>query len=143
MRCDEVQIELARAPVDAAVRDALASHLASCPACERVWRLYGRIDEVLAHGPVWAPPIEFGRRVVAGASGLAPRRTRDRSILSPGVFDVAMPGLLVAVAGCVVGLAPDASIIDAVPVTWACAALSLWIGASCTRRAIRMSDRLL
>ena len=140
MRCDEAQSELARAPVDPVVQDALASHLASCPTFESVRRLYGRIDEVLAHEPAWAPPVEFGRRVVAGAPRQAPHRVPRRGILSPGAFDAAMPGLLVAVAGCVVGLATDASLIDAVPVTWVCATLSVWIGASCTRRAIRMGD---
>jgi hypothetical protein len=57
-------------------------------------------------------------------------------------LDVATPGLLIAAAGCVAGLAPDASIVDAVPLTWLCAALSLWIGASYTRRAIHVRDRL-
>ena len=142
MRCEEAQNELARDPVDPVVRDALASHLASCPACERVQRLYRQVDEVLANGPVWAPPVEFGRRVAARAPGAAPRRVAARRILSPGVLDVATPGLLIAAAGCVAALTPYASITDTVPMTWVCAALSLWIGASCTRQAIRARDRL-
>jgi hypothetical protein len=63
-------------------------------------------------------------------------------MLPLGELDVAAPGLLIAAAGCVAGLAPDASIVDAVPLTWLCAALSLWIGASCIRRAIRVRDWL-
>ena len=142
MRCEEAQKELARNPVDAVMRDALASHVASCPACERVRRLYGRIDEVLVHGPVWAVPVEFGRRVAARVPRPAPRRIAARRMLPPGVLDVATPGLLIAAAGCIAGLAPDASIVDAVPLTWLCAALSLWIGASYTRLAIHVRDRL-
>ena len=138
MRCEEVQNGLAREPEDAVVRDALASHLASCPACESVRRLYDGMDVALTQGPVWEPPVDFGRRVAASAPQPAPRRVADRRILSPGVFGVAMPGLLVAAVGCVAGLSSDALIVDAVPLTWLCAALSLWVGASFTRRVIRM-----
>ena len=57
----------------------------------------------------------------------------DRRIVSLGVFDLMMPGLLVAATGC--GVASAVLIVDAVPLTWLCAALSLWVGASFTHRA--------
>ena len=139
MRCDEAQSELAREPVDGVVRDALASHVASCPACESVQRLYGRMDVALTQGPDWEPPVDFGQRVAASAPRPAPRRVADRH---PGVFGVAMPGLLVAAVGCVAGLSSDAFIVDVVPLTWLCAALSLWVGASFMQRVIRIRDLL-
>jgi hypothetical protein len=142
MRCEEAQNELAREQGHVVVPGALASHLASCPTCERVRRLYDRMDVALTQGPVWEPPVEFGRRVAASAPRPASHRVADRRIFSPGVFDLVMPGLLVAAAGCVAGVASDVLIVDAVPLTWLCAALSLWVGASCTHRVIRLRDLL-
>jgi hypothetical protein len=142
MRCEEAQNELAREQGDAVVPGALAAHLASCPTCENVRRLYGRIDVALTQGAVWEPPVEFGRRVAASALRTAPHRVADRRIVSPGVFDLVMPGLFVAATGYIAGVASDVLIMDAVPMTWLCAALSLWVGASFTHRVIRLRDLL-
>ena len=89
-----------------------------------------RIDAVLAQDAIWEPPVAFAARVAASAPRPAPLRARRT--LSPGLFDAAGPGLLIAAAGCFAGLVADA----APTFTWLCAALSLWIGASFTRRTI-------
>ena len=89
-----------------------------------------RIDAVLAQQAVWDPPGGFAARVAASA--LPSPAHRDRRTLSPGALDAAVPGVLIAAAGCIAGLITDA----APTFTWLCAALSLWMGASFTRRTI-------
>ena len=95
-----------------------------------------RIDAVLAQGPVWEPPAEFARTVAASASRPMPHRSRRRRISTSGVVDLALPGLLVAAAGWVVGLTWDALVVDVVTLAWLCAALGLGAGALFARRAL-------
>jgi hypothetical protein len=89
-----------------------------------------RIDAVLAHDAVWEPPAAFAARVAASAS--PPPAHRGRRTPSPGAFDAAVPGVLIAAAGSIAGLIAEA----APTFTWLCAALSLWVGVAFTRRTI-------
>jgi anti-sigma factor RsiW len=136
MRCEDVQAELARDPADAVVRQAVEAHLAGCPACESVRRLYGLMDAALHRAPMWEPPLEFSRRVAALVRRPTPSRSWDRRMLSSDLVDAALPGLLVAAVGCLAGLAADALVVDAALAGWLCGGLALWVAASFTRRAI-------
>ena len=136
MRCEDVQAELARDSADAVARQAVEAHLAGCPACESVRRLYGVMDAALHEAPMWEPPLGFSRRVAASVPHPTPSRSWDRRMVSSDIVDAALPGVLVAAVGCLAGLASDTMGVDAVLLTWTCAALSLWVAASFTRRAI-------
>ena len=57
------------------------------------------------------------------------------SLVSPGVFDAAMPGLLVALAGGVFGLMRDGLLDNVTLVAWLCAGLTLWTAATFARKA--------
>jgi hypothetical protein len=68
MRCEDVQLELARDAVDPAVRQAVASHVLECPACRSVQLTYDGIDETLRHAPMWEPRRGFAQMVAARTS---------------------------------------------------------------------------
>ena len=90
--------------------------------------LDAQIDAVLKEAPAWQPPHGFARRVVVMAQ-------RSRAPRSRGVFDVALPGLLVALGGCVVGLISDVLVDNATLVLWLCAGLAVWSATTFARRA--------
>ena len=166
MRCEEVQKELAREPVEAVLREAMESHVAGCHACESVRLLYARMDETLKREPVWEPPEGFARSVAARAPRPALSRAATARLVPSGVLNAAILGLLVAAAGYLgarllemltpmtvwlvldytaaaldayeqfAGLASEALVVNAIPVAWVCAGLSLWAAAWFTRRTL-------
>ena len=155
MRCEQVQTELAREPIDAALGPAIDLHLAGCPTCESIRLLYVRTDEMLRQAPLWEPPEGFARRVGALAPVLAPSRPSTVPLILNGLTGAAILGVLIAVGvylgvpvvesftgialdayqGFVV-LAAEASVADVVPVSWGCAALSLATAVWITRRTL-------
>src|SRR5262245_47990871 len=97
--------------------------------------LDARIDVVLKGGPEWEPPRDFARRVAVMAADADTTRPASWGWLSPGVFDAAMPGLLLALAGCVLGLTPLVFADNVMVVAWLSAGLTLWTAATVARRA--------
>lgn len=114
MRCDVVQTELLRDELTPDVRDAVATHIATCDRCTRVRDLLEHMDVALRRGPVWSPPKGFaqrtalrGSRLVVEESARPPQRLvrRDRRAAVLGVL-VAGAGYLGASA--LGALAPEA-----------------------------------
>ena len=99
MRCEDVHTELMRDAVAPEVRDAVATHLATCARCGRVRVLLEQMDVSLRRGPVWSLPEGFAQRTALRGSRLVveePARPRPRLVRQ--VRRAAILGVLVAAA---------------------------------------------
>ena len=73
MRCEDVQLELARDAVTPSLREAVAAHVEGCPACREVHLMYIRLTALLRTAPTWEPPEGFARMVAIRVSQAEPR----------------------------------------------------------------------
>jgi len=99
MRCEDVQLELARDEVAPALRQAVASHVLECPACKSVQLAYDGIDETLRRAPMWEPPRGFARMVAAGASEAMPSERLTDRLPMESLLQAATGSLLIGTAG--------------------------------------------
>ena len=100
MRCDVVQTELLRDEVTSDVRDAVATHIATCARCRRVGVLLEQMDVTLRRGPVWTPPKGFAQRTAfRGSRLIVEESARPRQRIVRDVRRAAILGSLVAAAG--------------------------------------------